>query len=475
MPIFDKLKQYLQVTRVGENTAIKRNLLYFPPKHLNGGGRILFDNLQVGGKSIFILPGRKGWNPETEYFKATRDAAKRGNSITRIFLIPNEYYLREPLLQKHYQLDKASGIKIEFAVINSMMPPETQFPLSPGTLDFGIWDNELVSYILYNHELGDQPLPDEWVVSRREEDILIANKNWEIVNDLPRLILSQTNTISFKLKESFLQSAPLAIMLGDYLCKGDLLDITSCAWYHKIHQILKILELIPSSLGHEKFLTTELTLTEYKSDDAENNILICGASDYEILAYVIAANSNKIHPKITIVNLCPTPINLCLWYAAQNGITVSVINENPLNLETDTKYDIITTENLLSMVANDHRLKLLQKWWSLLSDEGKLVLSLPLDETGSMGKISPNEAKEFIQIASARIQLWHEFISTSPELFINSVRAFSEKYYLYAFSSLQEIKNLFTSAGFKILRQEIIETNNSKKIKLAQIVAYKSS
>src|SRR5579871_5295913 len=301
MPLFDILRQYLLASRQNENQSIDRGVLRLASKHIDSGGRILFDHLTIGGFATFVVPGRNTWDPHSEYFKAARDAAERGLSITRLFMLPHRHYLRDSTLRLHWELDVAAGIKVDFVVTGTDSQNSINFTLSPGAMDFGIWDDEIICYV-YSERMGNIVQPDEWIISRRSEDIENAKKQWQVFQSLPKLDISPKSVVNeFALEEPLIKTAPFAAMMADLFCQGDHMDAEGCNWYHRIWQYLRLLDLVSTPTWHSSFYNNSLYVP---SHNHEHEILISGTADYSILSYVLHVYQQRSkHFHVTVLDM----------------------------------------------------------------------------------------------------------------------------------------------------------------------------
>jgi 2-polyprenyl-3-methyl-5-hydroxy-6-metoxy-1,4-benzoquinol methylase len=337
----------------------------------------------------------------------------------------------------------------------------------------------MVCYIIYNREVGVQAQADEWIVSRRPEDIEAANRNWIFIDKLPRLTFSPTEVQDDNAFEKLLlQTAPLAAMLADFLCKGDHIDAKECRWYHRIWQYLSIMDLVSSPRRHAKFYLEELPVNLFNKQESAR-ILVSGTADYAILVYLLRAFKGRILPRITVLDMCQTPLHLCRWYGVQQGVQIETLVQNILDLERPESFDLITTHDFLTIFDGEERLKILKKWYSLLVSGGRVVTTIRIEEDGTSNRkvtATSNQIKEFMQRATQLTKLWYEFVLSrpDPDWIVHGARIYAEKISSWPFHDSQEILSLFSDAGFKIAKFDPIESQvEMKLVTFIQLVAYK--
>jgi SAM-dependent methyltransferase len=459
MALFDTLRMYLYALRNNEEQAAARNILRFPPKYIDSVGRLLFDNLQRGGVATFVVPGRVGWDPQAEYFRAVRDASKRGLPIKRLFLLPHRHYMREKLLHQHWKLDCDSGIQVDFAIIGDYLREALPGVLVPRTLDFGIWDDELTCYI-YTEEFAQ---PDEWIVSNRAEDVESAKANWHAINRLPKLTITPADTLDeFALEEPLIQTAPLANLLSTYLCKGDHIHTESCHWYHQVWQYLRIMDLVSTPTWHSRFYLAELP----NRTENSSKILISGTADYSILAYVIRSFHDLPKPSITVLDMCETPLHLCRWYGSQHGIQVNPLHRSIFDLDTYNTFDLITTDAFLTRFPIDDRLRVLRKWFAALVKGGKVVTTVRVERTNVKQEAVPSTQKQvqdFVRRATQLAQLWHEFVQIDANALANYARVYAQNMVSFSALSPEQIRANFLEVGFEVIKFDIVEVKGEMK------------
>src|SRR5690554_41438 len=98
-------------------------------------------------------------------------------------------------------------------------------------------------------------------------------------------------------------------------------DSLSCDWYHSTWQYLRLLNMV--AVPNWYYFYNE-AIGEVLKDKPKANVFISACADYGMLAKlheaIKAVNAN---PKITIYDICRTPLRSCEWYAQKTGLTIT--------------------------------------------------------------------------------------------------------------------------------------------------------
>ncbi|MGB7451457.1 MAG: class I SAM-dependent methyltransferase, partial [Lysobacterales bacterium] len=175
---------------------------------------------------------------------------------------------------------------------------------------------------------------------------------------------AKLDMVSLDIQEPLAESAPLARQWSETLCRG-------CGSYHGAWQTLRLLGVLNSMRSDDDFLVTQLDIA---IGGGARKILISGAADYALQARVAAvAKRHKITPRLTIADLCETPLKLNRWYATRTGMDVDIFQGNILNYRKPDHFDLVCTHSFLPFFNMDERRKLLGVWWDCLSPGGAVL------------------------------------------------------------------------------------------------------
>jgi len=152
------------------------------------------------------------------------------------------------------------------------------------------------------------------------------------------------------LDEPLLESALLAQQYAKHYCK-------KCAWYHGFWQYLRLLGIGKTLSGQSQFFSETV---QKKSAIPNLNILISGCADYSMLALVVASLKSVNRQidssvKLTVLDICQTPLKLCQWYADQNNFQIDLIESDILSYSQNQQFDLIITSSFLGYFSDQSR------------------------------------------------------------------------------------------------------------------------
>ena len=165
---------------------------------------------------------------------------------------------------------------------------------------------------------------------------------------------------------------PLVEPIARSVCVPDAAGGASCEWYHGLWQYLRLFKLVGTPERHAAFF--HRWLGDSSARPTRPRILISGTADYAILAHVIrGVRAAGAEPDITVIDRCPTPLSLCGWYAARNGIAIETQAAEVLDYEAAEPFDAICTHSFLPQFAPDTRPEIVSHWSSLLRPRGRVI------------------------------------------------------------------------------------------------------
>jgi len=431
------------------STRAESGVLCFPPSEIDRLGMALFSNLESGGVCTLLVGEKSRWNPESFYLKSMRTASRDGLAIERAFLLPHRHYRHDANLKQHAALDQQAGIKTRILYIGDLIVDQA-LP-STRSLDFGIWDDHIGCMNVLGKDGIDTGIR-EWRVTTRKQDLDLLRDTWAVLKQHAlEFKTNQVPTGALELEEPMITSAPLAREVAGVLCKGSYLAGEDCAWYHSIWQYLRVFNLVSTPTWHADFFLREIRLSLSLKEHLR--ILITGSADYSTLAHVLWVGSQeKKRPTVHVLDICPTPLFLCQWYAGYVDASIDTIQDDVFEFSPEEKYDLITTDAFLTRFEPSLQPNLVRRWSELLTPGGRLVTTVRLDPSApAEGLIaSSTQAEEFARRAMQGATLWEEVLGVDPQEISDAARIYASRMRSFPVSSVDQLRQMFEEAGFTL-------------------------
>ena len=248
---------------------------------------------------------------------------------------------------------------------------------------------------------------------------------------------------SLDIQEPLVESAMLAHQWSEAHCN-------ECGSYHGAWQVLRLLGVLNSMRSDDDFLLTQL---DFAVGNGARKILVSGAADYALQARIAAvARRHKARPRITVIDLCNTPLKLNRWYANRSGMDVDVLQGDILNYRMPDHFDLICTHSFLPFFNPDERGTLLRVWWDCLAPGGAVLTAQRTrpDDTSSRHGFSQAQADALGLRAYELAAEQYDRFAIDPE----QARALAIGYALgrstYVIRDNEQLRRLFLQQGFEL-------------------------
>jgi len=254
---------------------------------------------------------------------------------------------------------------------------------------------------------------------------------------------SHFSNTDIDIQEPLIESAMLAQKWSETLCK-------SCASYHGAWQILRVLGVLNSMRSDDDFLVSQLDLAI--GNDAQN-ILVSGAADYALQARINAvAKKHSALPKITVVDLCETPLELNRWYAKRTGVDVDALQENILQYRKPEHFDLVCTHSFLPFFSPDERVQLVKTWWDCLAPGGAVLTAQRVrpEDTSEVHGFTQAQAMVFGQKAYDLAQAKYKQLRIDPEQARRLAMDYAAGRSTYVLRDKERLRQLFLHQGFEL-------------------------
>lgn len=255
-----------------------------------------------------------------------------------------------------------------------------------------------------------------------------------------------------RLDRAIAESAEIAWHLAPERCFGGDELIGSCAAYHRIWQYLQMLGTTNSMRNDTAYLVGQFR--QLRCEGRFNRVLVSGTADYGTLARILWADElDGRHTDITVIDRCPTTIELNRWYAERCGRSITTTVADALEYQNDDRFDAITTHSFLGWFSPEDRARLLERWASLLRAGGVVVTNKRVrgGDGGTRINRFSDEAIESFAEKTHRLALQCEkSLEASPEELKKAAADYARSYARYQMCSEQELRDLFVDAGFRV-------------------------
>jgi len=328
-----------------------------------------------------------------------------------------------------------------------------------------------------------------WTVSGRDADVSRAETLWKT---LWRQASEYVDAKSPQfLADPVLESAEQMAAIAPVACV-DGYGGHRCSWYHGAWQYLRLFDMVSSPSWHEDFYRKQLLhlLNEHAHGDQQAGqseavrpedfetagnhprVLITGTADYSMLAYVIeawrrteaAVAEGLPDPEIDVLDICPTPLLACRWYAkniAKYPIStheVDIRNESMVRRLLDDRgsYHVIATDAFLTRFDHLEAKQVLENWWKLLAPGGQVITTVRLHSEDLPGD-GPDEVTEFAMRARESARRWKLQLRSSIDEICDDAREYARRITSTDFGGADEVKDLILGAGFDIIECPVSE------------------
>lgn len=251
--------------------------------------------------------------------------------------------------------------------------------------------------------------------------------------------------------EPLAESAPLALRIASEHCfsAGD--REKSCSWYHGIWQYLRLLDVIMTIRADAPFLLTEFRRLAQAGHFGR--ILVAGSADYGMLAHLVAAyRAEGVNPEITVLDRCPTPLQLNSWYAERVGVSIETVQADVFEIMGVKPFDLICTHSFFSYVAPAWRPALTERWARLLRRGGKLLISQIVrpDYPHPDVVFSHQEAAAFRDRVQRKAEGMKEVLGITPQSIGEMAQRFAEHKHGFVVRQEQEILGPVVGTWFRL-------------------------
>jgi SAM-dependent methyltransferase len=459
-----RVRSQFRILRDGQDDQVIR----VPSDAITELIRELTATVQVSVHQIVPFPPRES---ATESYSDLlwRDPARRGLFVCRLYLLPPGD-LDSRLIERRLAEDRADGMDVRCLPVGDVLGD-----FSHGTPS-NIWMIDEKTVVRERPSAFDAPA---WTVSARAEDLKWAYDLWDALwgHATPEPNVSDISD----LKDPLVISADWVAKLAPMSCTTDVVDSTGCAWYHGTWQYLRLFGLASNPGWHDQFYRLHLPAAVKKALRSRDTVrlLISGTADYLLLAYVLKAVDGleaRERVSINVMNMCPTPLMACRWYAKQRGVKVAVDEMSILKApdEMNGEFDVITADAFLTKFSLEDSEQVVATWARLLRPGGRVVTTVRIHPMDSPCiRSTEDEVSAFVARARKRAARWLWCLDAKLDELTSSARRYALRIHSTDLGDVDRIEGAFTSNGFDVTHILEPVPGELRPTKYAQIVATK--
>ena len=321
--------------------------------------------------------------------------------------------------------------------------------------------------VVVSEEPDDRP---HWEVSARQADVDSFRQVWKKLWD--RADVKPASPDAFA--DPLVRSADMMAAIAKMSCSNQMYVEGTCSWYHGAWQHLRLFDLVSSPAWHDVFYHESMTaalerLSATGGGNRRVRVLITGAADYSMLAYVLDSAKRAQTPvAVRVVDQCRTPLLACQWYARQRGIQVdspdsgdSRVDVSEMDiLQADEQssqkvlgsgsYELIATDAFLTRFERAQAKNIVHTWYRLLSPGGMVVTTVRLHPLDAPRGGILDEVSNFAVRARDRAARWRPYLETPLDELTTAARQYATQMRSYDLGGISEVRELFTEAGFTV-------------------------
>jgi SAM-dependent methyltransferase len=230
----------------------------------------------------------------------------------------------------------------------------------------------------------------------------------------------------------------------------------SCDWYHGTWQYLRLLNMVAVPDWYPFYVDA---IRKVVSQNPRCKIMISACADFGMLAKLHEGlNGAEGHPLIDVYDICPSPLKSAQWYAQKNNLPINsfICADILLGDLPENKYDLIITDEFLSVIKDDLKPLVIQRWKHLLKPGGYIIT------TAMEGEVTTPEKREwYAQKARKKIleslHLFEDFIAQDGlEKLFERTDKFASLHTRHMIRNRNQLVNLFSE--FQLDQLELVET-----------------
>lgn len=243
--------------------------------------------------------------------------------------------------------------------------------------------------------------------------------------------------------EALDEAAQLAREQAPAPCRREPATGHSCAWHHGLWPTLRLLGLVTEPAFHGEFLRTALGAVAGESP----RVLLSGAADHALLAQVLAAFAGRA-PRITVLDICETPLMLNRWYAGRAGIAIDTHRSDILDFEAPEAFDAVCTHAFFGNFDPARREVLASKWHALLKPGGRVV---------TVNRLRPGREPQWVAFSVDQVWAYRTRVEEAAKRrglqvagLGRAAETYAQRQAIFPLASAEDLRSFIERAGFDI-------------------------
>ena len=181
---------------------------------------------------------------------------------------------------------------------------------------------------------------------------------------------------------------------------------------------------------------------------ARPRVLVAGAADYGMLAMVLdACGDSGTAPDVTVIDRCPTPLELCRWYAEREQLPIATAVADAAEFDHPDAFDVICTDSLLTLLTPEARARTLRRWRALLARDGRIVTTARISTKDYATDVGLEQRiAGFAELVRERATELAEKLDVDPAELAAEALHYGTSVPVYPMASVDELEHTFASA-----------------------------
>ena len=224
-----------------------------------------------------------------------------------------------------------------------------------------------------------------------------------------------------------------------------------CGDCRDLHGLWPYARLTRASTGVEQHQSgLEAQLSTF-FDLGLRDVLIAGAADSALLAHVARAGARR-DIRITVLDICDTPLELCRRFAKQWSLPVETVRQDLFDLDVTHRFDVVLMHGTLNLITAGRHVQVLRRIQRAMRPKGRLMLLFNTSRPPAAGQALETRAEyaDFILSELKRLGIpLPDREAAMRERLVNRARERESRD--AQFSTPGEVESQVKAAGFNVL------------------------